>query len=258
MDVLDDLYLLDKEEIILLFGSIGAFIFTCSFLSNYYAIIKGNSHYIEIPIMIIFFCYINNLVFYYYSNYILHSLMSTLYSINCILSFIMLIIYCIYQYKSEKYDSILNSLIVIGITLCMKKFLKKELNYEELVKKYTSYSSYILFIAISYRLYIATKNKNYDIIDISSGIGLLCMNGVYFIYGICYKEKYFFFPNLIGFFLSLVYIIIYCILRSKYSKVKMNKDSAVFDFEIHQKNSDKKENKKKTKTKKNKNLINSN
>jgi len=184
--------LLDNEEIFLFVGSIFSLLFTSSFLFSFVKVFYGTLNYDEIPIISISFCYINNLIWYFYSDLIFHDLMKLCYLISIFISLSLIIFYLIYEYKQDKFDCSLNFLLIIGITLALHKLLKKVYNDEDKVKISCSYSTLILLFSIIewlYRGFISRSNKN---LNIYTGISLFLTSVCYFIYGIVYKEIWFY------------------------------------------------------------------
>ena len=82
---MEELFLLDNEEIFLLIGSGFNLLFTCSFATFLYKVLNGSLNYLEIPIISISFCFINNMIWFFYSEYILHDLMKLCFLISLII-----------------------------------------------------------------------------------------------------------------------------------------------------------------------------
>lgn len=230
---MDELRLLDNEEIFLLVGSISSLLFTCSFILTFLKVYQRSLNYIDSPIISISFCYINNLIWYFYSDLIFHDLMKLCYLISIFISLSLIIFYLIYEYKQDKFDCSLNFLLIIGITLALHKLLKKVYNDEDKVKISCSYSTLILLFSIIewlYRGFMSRSNKN---LNIYTGISLFLTSVCYFIYGIVYKEIWFLLPNFFGIIFACSYIISFKKLsHNKYSTFQQNKGETVIDIEI--------------------------
>ena len=72
---MEELSLLDEEEKVLLIGSWLSLLFTSSFIISYFKICYHKIDYTQMPILVIIFGYLNNLVWYYYSELIYHDYM---------------------------------------------------------------------------------------------------------------------------------------------------------------------------------------
>ena len=120
---MEDLNALDEEEKLLLLGSCLSLVFTSSFIFSYILVFLHKKNYDEIPLSVIVFGYINNLVWYYYSELIYHEYMQNTNNINYIIYLILIMIYLIYEFKDDKIDTILNFFIVITVSWAIKKLL---------------------------------------------------------------------------------------------------------------------------------------
>ena len=95
-----DLSILDEEEIILLLGSGFNLLFTFSIAFNLIKLFRHKYTYDVFPIITLFFCYINGLIWTQYSDLIYHESMKSLFQYSNILSCAFIIIYSIYELKN--------------------------------------------------------------------------------------------------------------------------------------------------------------
>lgn len=230
---MEEFFLLDNEEIILLIGSGFNFLFTCSFSLFLYKVLKVSINYSEMPIISICFCYINNLIWYFYSEYILHDLMKLCYLLSLVISLILISSYLIYEYKQDKFDVILNIFLLIGISLALHKLITQVLNDEDKIKKSCGYSVFALLCSILERLYTEMQKKVNNNLSIYIAISLILMTGCHFVYGIIYNEDSFIIPNIIGVFVGISYLVLILLLNNKYYTFQEIKENSVIDIDIN-------------------------
>ena len=232
---MEELSLLDEEEKILLIGSCLSLLFTCSFIISYIKAFRHKIHYSQIPILVITFGYLNNLVWYYYSDLIYHDYMRMANYINYIIYIILMLIYLIYEYKEDKIDTILNILIVITASWAIKKLLIDIFNDEDKVKYSCIFSTVSLFVVFLEWLFRAYKEKNRNILNIFSAFCLISISACYVVYGLKFEELYFFVPNIIGIIIGCIYIGVWLYLKRKYGNIifEEKEDKEDFDNEIN-------------------------
>ena len=236
---MDELSLLDEEEIMLLVGSGLSLLFTASFIYSFIKVFRHELLFSEIPIASIAFNYLNNLVWYYYSDLIYHDHMILCYNYNLIISYILFALFMLYEFKEDKIDMFLNIGIIITASWAIKKLMVDILNDDDKAKTIGSFSTICFLFAILGWLYRAYTEKNKKCLNIFSGLLLLCVSISWIVYGYQYEEFSFLIPNIIGFVIAVVYIGIWFYLR-KYDNldlIKKDKD----DMELNIKNDDNKE-----------------
>ena len=173
---MEELSLLDNEELTLFIGSCLSLLFTCSFIYSYIKVFCHKLKFSDIPIIALSFCYFNNLVWYYYSDLIYHDYMKTCYSTSKTISFILIIIYLIYEFKEDKIDTFLNFGIIITVAWAIKKLLVDILNDEDKVKIACSFSQLSLITTIFEWIIRAYKEKNTNILNILCPIPLMSVS----------------------------------------------------------------------------------
>ena len=141
---MEEIFFMDKEEVILLTGSVIYLFLTFCYVFYFIKLFQKQTSFTDIPIISLLFCYLNSYVFYIYSKYILHDSMAFFYCITTIISFFLIIIYLIIEYNKNKFDTILNILILIFASLSINKLLFKELNDENKIKICCCYSTFCL------------------------------------------------------------------------------------------------------------------
>ena len=239
---MEELLLLDNEEIFLLIGSGLNLLFTCSFSSFLYKVINGSLNYYQTPIIAICFCYINNMIWYFYSEYILHDLMKLCYLFSLIISLILISLYLIYEYKQDRFDVILNILLLVGASLAIHKLLTQVLNDEDKIKKVCGYSIFGLLCSILERIYMEMQSRSYNNLSFYVAISLILMSGCHFIYGVLYHENSFIIPNIIGVLVGFTYSILILIINNKYYTFQEIKGETVIDIDIKKEENEEQEN----------------
>ena len=241
--LMNEIFLMDYEELFFLAGSILSLLLTCCYTSYFIKLLQKRINFIDIPIISLFFCYLNNYVFFAYSKFILHDSMNFFYFISTIISAFLIILYLIIEFNKEKVDSILNILFFIAASLSIDKLLFKELNHEDKIKICCNYSTYGLLFGFMINIYRAIHIKSNNILNLYIGIILIFLCGCYYGYGFYYKEIQFIYPNLIGILFGFFYIALFQCLKSKYSKDFGGADS-VIDIDNKNENEEGKDSKK--------------
>ena len=216
--LMKEIFIMDNEELFFLTGSILSLLLTCCYISYFIKILQKKINFIDIPIISLFFCYLNNYVFYAYSKFILHDSMKFFYFISTIISAFLIILYLIIEFNKEKVDATLNILFFIAASLAIDKLLFKELNHEDKIKICCNYSTYGLLFGLMISIYRAIYIKSNNNLNLYIGIILIFLCGCYYGYGYYYKEMEFIYPNLIGILFGFFYIVFFHCLKSKYSK----------------------------------------
>ena len=228
---MEDLNALDEEEKLLLLGSCLSLVFTCSFIFSYILVFLHKKNYYEIPLSVIVFGYINNLVWYYYSELIYHEYMQNTNNINYIIYLILIMIYLIYEFKDDKNDTILNFFIVITVSWAIKKLLIDIFNDEDKVKYTSVLSTFSLYFVILELIIIAFKEKNKNILNILTPFCLVATSICHVIYGLIYEESAFFIPNIFGIVIGCIYVGVWLYLKRKSREFISKKE----DFEENKK-----------------------
>ena len=213
---MEDLSLLDKEEKILLAGCCLYLVSTCAFIYNYIQVFRNKMDYSQIPILTITFGYLNNLVWYYYSDLIFNDYMKSVININHYIYLLLMFIYLKYEYKEDRIDTLLNFLIVITSSWAIKKLLIDILNDEDKVKYCCSFSSLSLYAIVLAWAIKAYKEKNRFILNLFYIFFLLANSVCNAVVGIIYEELAFFIPNIIGVLFCCIYAGIWLYLKRKY------------------------------------------
>ena len=231
---MDEIFLLDEEEIFLLIGSIFTLLFNGSFIFYFIKLFKSQINLIDIPILTIFLSYLNGLVWFTYSKYILHDIMRNVYLISSIISIIFIIIYLIYEYKTDKTDAILNILLLISSTLALNKFLTEALNDEDKIKFCCYYSIISIILGILTSIFRAIMIKSNSNLNIYVGIFLILMCGANLFYGLFYKELLLIITNASGIYGGLAYLGFFYYLKINYTSLyfKESGGDSVIDIEV--------------------------
>ena len=248
---MEDLSLLDREEKILLVGCCLSLVATCTFIYNYIQVFRHKMDYSQLPILTIIFGYLNNLVWYYYSDLIFNEYMKSVININYYIYLLLMFIYLKYEYKEDKIDTLLNFLIIITSSWAIKKLLADILNDEDKVKYCCSFSSFSLYVFIVEWAIRAYKEKNKFILNLFYIFFLFANSACNAIVGIIYEELVFFIPNIIGVIFCCVYAGVWIYLKRKYGDYIPE-----FKKEIEEEEEQEKEEKEETKEKKVENKLN--
>ena len=252
-----DLSILDEEELIQLTGACFSLLFSFSYIFSLIKFFRHKFTYDAFPIISLFFCFLNNLIWTQYSDIIYHESMKFLFQCSSVISCGIIIIYSLYELKSDIIDSILNILILITSTWAVKKLLVDILKEEEKFKTTCCYSIIILYLSCLEWTYRAHSEKNTNILNLISAIALLGFAICWVFFGFKYEDKYFLFSNLFGVFTCIIYILSWNKLKKKYGynvpvKVKAKKDEKKDNEENKKKEENKKEKEKDENTNKDK------
>ena len=245
-----DLSILDEEEIIQLISACFNFLFSLSYIFSVIKFFRHKFTYDSFPIISLFFCFINDLIWTQYSDIIYHESMKFLFQCSYIISCGVIIIYTLAELRSDIIDSILNILILITSAWAVKKLLVDILKEEEKFKTTCCYSVIILYLSCLEWTFRAHTEKNTNILNLISALALLCFAICWVYFGFKYEDKYFLFSNLFGVFTCIIYILVWNKLKKKYGyvvpvKVKAKKEEKKDNKEIKEEN---KENQKEKET----------
>ena len=236
-----DLSILDEEEIIQLVSACFNFLFSLSYIFSVIKFFRHKFTYDAFPIISLFFCFLNNLIWTQFSDIIYHESMKFLFQCSSAVSCGIIIIYSLYELKSDIIDAILNILILVTSAWAVKKLLMDILKEEEKFKTTCCYSIIILYLAFLEWTYRAHSEKNTNILNLFTAIMLIGFAGCCVYFGFKYEDKYFLFPNLFGVVVGIIYILVWNKLKKKFGyavpiKIKGKKEE--------KKDSNKDENKK--------------
>lgn len=239
-DLIEDLRLLDDEEITLLIFGILSLLFACSFIFNYIKVFRHTLHHSEIPTITISFCYLNNLVWYYYSDLRYHDYMKYCFEASIAVCIIMIFIFLYFQYKEDKIDSILNFFIILTSSWAIKKLIVDILDDEDKAKITAGFSIVVLLCSIIGWIISAFNEKNKNILNIYSAICLVFLSICGIIFGLKYEELSFFLSNIIGLIVSCIYLFAFYFLKKKYGNIIMTpldeKKEEINDMDIKNRN----------------------
>ena len=210
-----DLSILDEEELVQLLGSCFNLFFSLSFGFSLYKLFRGKYTYEVFPIISLFFCYLNSLIWAQYSDLIYHESMKFIFQCSYIVSCGWVIFYSIYEIRKDFIDMILNVLILVTSTWAVKKLLEDILKEEEKVKTTCGYSIIILYLSCLEWIYRANREKNTNILNLITSLFLLGFALCWVYYGFKYGDKFFIYPHLLGIFVGSVYFYIWKKLKKK-------------------------------------------
>ena len=238
--IFEEIFLLDEEEIFLLMGSLLSLLFTTSFIFYFIRLLKSQINFLDIPIITIVFLYLNNLIWYTYSKYILYDLMKICYLISIIISLIFIMIYLVNEFSQDKIDALLNIFLIISATLALNKFLMEVLNDEDKIKMCCSDAIIFILFGLLSSIFRTIHIKSNNNLSFCIGISLILMCGCHFIYGIFYKEIFFIITNLAGILLGIIYLGFIFYFKINYSSLKEFRADSVIDIDV--KNEEKEKN----------------
>lgn len=241
-DLIEDLKLLDDEEITLLIFGILSLLFTCSFIFSYVKVFGHTLHHFELPTITISFCYLNNLVWYFYSDLRYHDYMKYSFEASIAVCIVLIFIFLYFQYKEDKIDSILNFFIILTSSWAIKKLIVDIFDDEDKAKVTAAFSIIVLLCSIIGWIISAFKEKNKNVLNIYSAISLVFLSICGIIFGLNYEELSFFLSNIIGLVVSCIYIFAFYFLKKKYGNIIItsldDKKDEINDMEIKNRNKD--------------------
>ena len=213
---MNDLSILDEEEITQLVGAGFSLCFTCSYIISLFKVYKQRFAYEEYPIISLFFCYFNNLMWTKYSDLIYHESMKSLFQYSNIISIVIISLYSLYEIRKDIIDMVLNILILITSTFAIRKLLMDILIEEEKVKMASGYSMIILYLSCLEWIYRAKSAKNTNILNTTSCLFLVGNAVCLTYYGIKYDDKFYIYSNAVGIIVGIIYIITWYYMKKKY------------------------------------------
>ena len=226
-----DLSILDEEEIVLLIGSCFSLLYTASLTLSLFKLFREKFTYEVFPIITLFFCFLNSLIWTQYSDLIYHESMKFVFQINSIISCCLILVYSLYEFLKDIIDTILNVLILVTSYWAANKLLVDILKEEEKVKQTCGYAIIVLYLSSLEWVYRANRERNTNIINCTTAIIMFCLASCWIYFGFKYEDKYFLYPNIVGIFTSLIYFYIWNKLKNKYGydvpikKIKKEEDN---------------------------------
>jgi hypothetical protein len=196
---------LDNQEKMLLLSGALSLIYTFSFSVNFFKAILGFISYTETGFHSLFFCYINMSVWYCYSVLIEHELMQECYYYSSWIIFTLLILYLSYEYYDDKFDTLLNFLIVLIMHSTIYKVLVQIYDDEEKAKRFCAYTQFLTLIALLNWIYRANKNKNSRDTNIYVSLSLIMYSCSLIVYGEVYQSYFILFSGFAGICVGIVY-----------------------------------------------------
>ena len=242
-----DLSILDEEEIVLLIGSCFSLLYTASLTFSIIKLFRKKFTYEVFPIISLFFCFLNGLIWTQYSDLIYHESMKYLFQINSIISCALVLVYSLYEILKDIIDTILNILILITSYWAVNKLLMDILKEEEKVKQTCGYAIIVLYLSSLEWVYRANRERNTNIINFISAMFMLCLSSCWVYYGFKYEDKYFLYPNIVGIFTSIIYFYVWNKLKKKYGYVIPHKKIKEEEKKEKEENNGSKEDKKQEK-----------
>jgi len=207
------------------FGWIGCFLSTCFFLVElipFINIIRGKVYFEDSPGFFMSASYANCFLWMIYGDLVFSETIKTTNMIACLICFVAMIIYLIYERKKFLLDSILNFLIIFMASWAVFKYLSIEVDDDRVVGKLCFCSSCIIYIYFYYIIYRVVKEKNYMLIGFNHITIYFVNSMIWIFYGIVTNDFYVILPNSMGTFLSLIQVIIYIKYESKYPLLSGN------------------------------------
>lgn len=235
MEILKDLN--NKEKILLIGGSF-SLLFIISYSINFCKLILGFINYTDTGIISLFFCYINLIIWYCYSILIEHELLQGCYYYGSWIAFILLIFYLSYEYYDDKFDTLLNLLIILIIHSTLYKIFIQIYDNEEKTLRCCSHSQLISYISILHWSYKAYKTKNPRNLNIFVALTLIFYSCSLIVYGEAYGNSYILFTNFGGIIVGMIYVAIWFYLNQAYPEIE--EENGVPSLGIEVKNSDNK------------------
>lgn len=211
-----DLSILDEEEIILLVGSCFSLLYTTSFAFSLVKLYRKKFTYDVFPIISLFFCFLNGLMWAQYSDLIYHESMKLIFQISVVIAGIYVALFSLYEILKDIVDTILNVLILVTSTWAVKKLIDDILKEEEKVKMTCAYAIGILYLSSLEWAYRSYAEKNTNILNFLSGFFMFSSAICWVYYGYKYEDKYFLFSNLVGILGGCIYIFVWNKMKKKY------------------------------------------
>ncbi len=226
------------------FGWAAACLTVCYFIApviHFINVLKGSLYFEETPAIFVTTCYVNCCLWYIYGDLIFCDQMKIAYMISAFVGCIMILIYLIYELKKYLLDAILNTLILVTGTWACYRALTLVVDDDKVVGKMCIASNVVVYISPIQILYKVLKDKNYNIIPVYPAFVYFfaCISWAF--YGICVKDFYVVFPNIIGIIIYVLQIIVYFKYKIKYPSIGEKDFSATIGVESDPNEENKKE-----------------
>ena len=200
-------------------GTILSMSFFISSVQPFIKLIQGKSNFENSPGHFVTLSYINCICWYIYGDMILSKQIVYCSLLGGLINFILIFIYLFFEVRKYKMDAILNGIIIIIGTYALYKCIYVNLNDDQSVGNVCLGTYLIVLICPVWLIYKVIRQKNYNLIPIISVWISLSVTISWTAYGVYSINKYIICPNMIGFILGIILIIIYAYYSKRYLNI---------------------------------------
>ena len=189
--------------------------------------------YVEnFPGLFVTVIYVNCICWYIYGEMILSNQIKYCHLFGAIINFILIYIYLFYEIRKYPLDSILNGIIVIIGSYALYRGIKLNLNDDIQSVGYICLITH-LFILLSpiVLIFKVVMQKNYNLIPIIPVRISLSATISWIAYGVYLFNINIIYPNIIGFILELILVIIYIVYSRIYQNINESEDCNTIGIE---------------------------
>ena len=191
----------------------------------------------NIPSSKIFINYLNCLIWYFYGSYLFKKEIKISFQISGIISFILIIIYLLIEFKKDNLDFFLNCIILIIGTMSLYEWFGYIIIDKDKIGTVCLITTILSILTLTPDIYTGIKEKNNLYIHINYSIISFPTYFCWVVFGLIISDKFVLIANLIGIVSDLIIIILYIYYKKEYQKIS--------DEEPIQNNSNQEESKKK-------------
>ena len=197
---------LNNEEKILLITGIFSLLYSFSYSFNFCKVILGFINYTETGAYSLVSYYINVTLWYCHSVLIEHEYLQGCYWYSSWIVFVLLNLYLSYEYYFDKFDTLLNFLIILIMHSTLYKIFILMYDDEYKTNIFCGFTQTMHLISLLHWVYKSIINKNARNLNIYVGITLIFYSCSLIVYGEVYQNYFILFPSFGGVSVGLIYI----------------------------------------------------
>jgi len=191
--------------------------FYISLITPFIKVFKGTLNYDDTPILVILISYVNCITWTIYGEMILSTQIQICNIIGGISTFILSLIYFIYEFRRYILDSIVNILLLIAGTLFCFRFLTRLVKAPEIIGKICSGAKLFVFISPIQLIIRVIREKKFFLIPIFATCVELLSCICWVVYGSLRNDPHVVIPNFIGLIIAVIQACLYIYYKMNYS-----------------------------------------
>ena len=205
-------------------------LFYVSLVTPFFKIFKGQMKYQDAPIFVIYVSYINCILWCMYGSMIFSNQIITCNIIGSVSTFILILMYLSYEFRTHILDPTLSAIILIyGTYIFFNYFVIIIIDKEYIVGNLCILGKFCVFISPIQLIYRVIKEKRYILIPIYASFVSLISSICWVVYGFTINNIHVIIPNLVGIILGITQFYVYFYYKLYYSNINENNRTISID-----------------------------